>query len=88
VCRGAEAVLVSTRLKLVIGSIGIDVKGWTRFGHGESEKVVLESLKRQSLRKYMTVYSVMFSAHGKVQVMGSKRRWSVVTEGHVEYYPK
>jgi hypothetical protein len=36
----------------------------------------------------MTGYSVMFSAHGKVQVTGSRRRWSVVAEGHVEDYPK
>jgi hypothetical protein len=41
----------------------------------------------QRLRKCMTIYSVMFSAHGKVQVMGSRRRRSVVAEGHVEDYP-
>jgi hypothetical protein len=36
----------------------------------------------------MTVYTVMFSAHGKVQMMGSSRRQSVVADGHVEDYPE
>jgi hypothetical protein len=86
--QGAEAVLASTRFKLVTRSIGIDVKWWTRVGHGESEKVVLESLECQRLRKYMIAYSVRFSAHGNVQVTESRRRRSVVAEGHVEDYLK
>ena len=36
----------------------------------------------------MVVYSVMLSAHGKVQVTGCRRRRSVVAVGHVEDYPK
>jgi hypothetical protein len=46
--------------------------------------VVLENLECQRLRKYMTVYSVLFSAHGKVLVRGSRRRQSIVAEGHAE----
>jgi hypothetical protein len=42
-------VLASTRFKLVTRSIAIDVKSWTRIGHGKSKKVVLESLKCQRL---------------------------------------
>jgi hypothetical protein len=30
----------------------------------------------------------MFSVHGKMQVTGCRRRWSVVAEGLVEDYPK
>jgi hypothetical protein len=55
---------------------------------GNLRKCFLESLECQRLRKYMTVYSVMFSAHGKVHVTGSRRRRSIVAEGYVEDYPK
>jgi hypothetical protein len=53
---------------------------------GNMRKFFLESLECQRLRKYMTVYSVMSSAHGKVQVTGSRRRRSVVAEGYVKDY--
>jgi hypothetical protein len=49
-----------------------------------SEKVVLESLKYQRLENTRSYISV----HGKMQVTGCRRRWSVVVEGLVEDYPK
>jgi hypothetical protein len=36
----------------------------------------------------MAVYSAMISAHGKVQVMGYRKRRSVIAVGHVEDYPR
>ena len=47
-----------------------------------------DSLECRRLREHMAIYSVMFSAHGKVQVMGCRRRRSVIAVGHVEDYPE
>ena len=69
VCRGAEAVLTSTRFKLVTGSIGAG--RWTRDDHGESEKVA-GRLELSKQREYMAVYSVVFSAHGKVRMTNTE----------------
>jgi hypothetical protein len=40
------------------------------------------------LREHMAVYSAMISAHDKVQVMGCRKRRSVIVMGHVEDYPR
>ena len=62
---GAEAVLMSTRFKLVTGSMDIDVS--------DRHESAISNLRKwrkvwdcQELKKYMAVYSVVFSTHGKI----------------------
>ena len=65
VCRGAEAMLTSTRFKLVTGSMQIDVS--------DRQESAISNLRKwrkvwncQEPREYMAVYSVVFSTHDKI----------------------